>query len=169
MMNLARKIILLFLGILIISCNNLSGPESTMNANFEEMYSNCQMNTDIEFALKQKTYYLSEDIWLNISNRSNNLISFPEGYNVQIWTYDHNLEQWIEIINDATYITNPGSQVYIDPMKDNIPGFRSFGIVPIIHKNGPITARVVVFGSPIKDGVLTDECVGAYTDITLLQ
>ena len=126
------------------------------------------MNIDVHLTPTQNSYKFSDVIWLDVSNQSNNPISFPINFNSGLWIFDSEDVKWVEVENKANYSIDKKSEVLVESINSGLSSFRSLVVAPAISGESLTTIRVVVFGVRIKDGIQTDECVGAYTDITIL-
>lgn len=162
------RLLLLLFGLFLVSCNGNLNSKINIDSSFKQIYSSCQMNIDVHLTPVQNSYKFSDVIWLDISNQSNNPISFPVNFNNGLWMFDPEDEKWVELENKANYSTDQKSEVIVEAISGGLSSFRSFVVTPAIYVDSLTTIRVVIFGERIKDGIQTDECVGAYTDITLL-
>jgi hypothetical protein len=103
---------------------------------------------------------------LILENKSDHFIHFTPGFNVQIFTYSSEMNQWIEIGNRISY---SGNDVVLYPKGNNLYSVTLHDVLPDLSgPSSPKNLRIVVVGTIYRDNKATNEQVGAYTDVNWL-
>ena len=185
-MNAIRKflnLLILFLFVLILISCRAEESESSFR---EYLPTNC-VNNEIQLSIPSNPDQLqdsSEEINLDLSNHSEDLIRFPIDYGIQLYVYNSQLHDWEKIKNSTTYsygIINIDEKSAIEQIEREggiplYPKGSPFGkpsnttvfAVPVIRdRQLPIKIRVLVVGTIFRDDQPTDEKVAAYYDILI--
>jgi hypothetical protein len=150
-------VIMLFLS----GCQFLASQEETA---FQALYPDIEMNTDINLTSTNVAHEFPGSFFVVISNESKKDIWFPDHYNVEIYTLDSQNGTWVKVTNKIQYPA--GTEHLVPPYKPNsLKSTRWFPIWPDVPSNTSI--RVVVIGQVHRNGDVTNEKMGAYTDIEL--
>lgn len=108
-----RKILLIILLFLMSSCTfYASSNTSERDDNFIKLYPNVEMNKTIQFLPPDKELRVSDRILLWFKNTSENIIVFPYGMNINIYSYFQNTDTWDEIENLVNYLPSDDYQIY---------------------------------------------------------
>jgi hypothetical protein len=141
---------------------------SRKEASFFKLMPLSEMNTVIRFwrPRPSEVFNVGDSVDLTLENFSKDKIKFPTDYGVRIFSFNRSDGQWSEIVNGMKYF--PPGNPQISPKGPDSPGVIGIGLWPLLENKGAsIDLRVVVVGNVEKDGVLTEEQVGAYIDLTL--
>lgn len=165
MKNLYRAFIYVTCILVLASTNCVKlAPEPNAEQLFTEMYKDCSMNKDLRLS-PEKPVNISEDANMLLESISDSSVIFPAGYNIHIYQFYSSENKWIEKLNHAKYF--PVDGIYIfgrnDPKVEFDYDF--IGINPAVSEK--TTLRVALYGHIYKDGVETEECSGAYTDMVV--
>ena len=163
MKNLYCAFIYTILALAATSCA-ISVPASNAEQLFMEMYKGCSMNKDIRLS-PEKPVNISEDVNVLAESISDNSVIFPAGYNLQIFQFDNEKNKWVERENHAQYFPVDGKYIFGRHDPKNEYDYSFIGFNPIVIKQ--TTLRVALHGHIYKDGVETEECSGAFTDIVV--
>lgn len=123
-----------------------------------------ETNKDITLSapMEINTFTIGDGIQLILSNKSNNIIVFPQNYGVHIFTRQGN--DWVPIDNGIEY---PSGEKEIWP-NQNQP-FRDVVVFvqPNIDSKQPLTVRIFVIGRIKRENTVTQDQVGSYIDLTI--
>ncbi|HNT23828.1 MAG TPA: hypothetical protein PKM21_05650 [Anaerolineales bacterium] len=107
---------------------------------------------------------IGSKVYLGINNCSNKEIWFPGNWGVRI--YQKAEDGWVEIADQM--ISVQSQELILKPSGDEYGSVSSTVVRPDIYNNGdPIVIRIIVIGAVIRHGVVTDEQIAAYVDVTL--
>lgn len=157
-------LVILIFSILVNNCGFAATINSLKETSFESLYSDCSMNSTIVFLPLQPNYKFKNNIILSYKNTSQNQIAFPPGSGVKIFIYEHGNSKWLEVNNNMQYSSSPKPYVIVDS-GDGLSSYGSLVIQPDIPDNQSAAIRVAIKGHIYQEGILTDECVGAFMDI----
>ncbi len=168
MKSIVQWFLVLLLIMMLYGCGNGETKTSIREDSFENTYSDCEMNSTIQFLPPQQDEFrLGSLISLSITNTSKDAVIFPIDFNVKILYFDSRGQQWLEIKDILQHIP------YTDPFRILKPagsGLESYSVVTIKSGllNAVITeARVVITGNFFIDNEKMNECVGAFVDIKI--
>jgi len=147
----------------VISTSVTSAPK---DSSFTPLNANCDMSGMIEFTPHSAKFSAGELISLGVGNISKEQLLFPANYNVRIYSYDENAQGWIDIENDVQYISSSGD--LLQPSDSGLASYSTLVINPIVVASAPIIVRVVISGNIIKDNQEIGDCVGTFTEITIV-
>ncbi len=134
---------------------------------FVEMYKDCSMNKDLRLSPEKPIYEGGEDVFLLLESISDSSVIFPAGYNFQLLQFDTGEGKWVEKENHAQYLPLDGRKIFGKNNPNNIGYAQKFiPINPIVNEKTSL--RVALHGHIYKDGVETEQCSGAFTDIVVL-
>ena len=156
----------LLLAIFLSSCSLGAVESSIERKTFEKMYSECELNTAVQFLPLQDVEYKTDTTDnLNIRNTSPNPVVFPIDLNLRIVFFDAVTQAWSDIKNDAHYLT--AAPQILDPVDSGLGSYDTVSMIPVLSDDVPISARVVISGNVSNEAGKMGECVGAYTDILI--
>lgn len=165
MMWLHKWLSFLLLVVLLSGCS-LANDTSMESRAFEKMYSECELNTAVQFLPPQEVAYKTDTfVSLNIRNTSPKPVIFPHDLNLRIVFFDTTEQVWRDIKNDVQYL--PLAPLILDPANSGFGSYEVISVVPVLPDDIPISARVVISGNISSETGKMDECVGAYTDILI--
>jgi hypothetical protein len=106
-----------------------------------------------------------QDIHILLENHSNQSISFPDDYGVEILAYIEQGEQWIEVMNRVNYVWGELENV-LAPF-DEIPFNQAvFRVWPYAEKPmAPSRLRITVIGTVLEDDKPSDQTVTATLEV----
>ncbi len=154
----------LILTMLINSCGIAVTTSSSKESSFRALYPNCDINSTIVFLPVQPNYKFGDYINLSYKNTSQNQIAFPPDAGVKIFTYDQENSKWLEIKNNMQYSSSPEPYIVVDS-EDKMTSYDGIVISPDTSATTPTEIRAAIIGHVYRDGLVTDECVGAFIDI----
>jgi len=165
MKNLYRAFIYIIciLALATTSCAS-SAPAPNTEQLFMEMYEDCSMNKDLRLS-PEKPVNISEDAYLLLESVSDNSVIFPSGYNIQIFQFENGENKWVERENHAEYFPAEGKYIFGRHKPEAKFVYDFIGINPIVNEK--TTLRVALHGHIYKDGIETEECSGAFTDMVV--
>ncbi len=125
------------------------------------------MNKDLRLSPGQPVYEGGEDVLLLLEGISDFSVIFPAGYNFQLLQFYTGEGKWVEKENHAQYLPLDGRKIFGKNNPNNIGYAQKFvPINPIVNEKTSL--RVALHGHIYKDGVETEQCSGAFTDIVVL-
>ncbi len=167
MKSITQWLMVLLLTILGTGCKNKTIADSAKDVIFNNLYSNCELNSKIRFLPSQNDYKSGSLITLNVSNNSQDSIIFPDDFNVRILYFESNEHDWLEIKNDIQYVSSPDPYSIMKPANTGLASYSVILLKPIPPSEIPVEARVVIFGHVYKEDQKMNECVGAFVDISI--
>lgn len=136
---------------------------------FRNLFPNVEFNKGFQISVDRNQINLKEGpfIFLGLENLSSSMIEFPrDDSGVSILTYSKAKNQWQEINNDITYITEKAPKLY--PRNEGPLRFLGITVSPMIDNiDQDVDIRVVVTGTISEAQENIGKQVGAYIDITL--
>lgn len=164
-------LIIVVLMSLSTSCANskvisTSVTSASKDSSFTPLIPNCDMSGMVEFTPHSAEFSAGELISLGVGNISKEQLLFPANYNVRIYSYDENAKSWIDIENDVQYISSSGD--LLQSSDSGLASYSTLVINPIVVASAPIIVRVVISGNIIKDNQKISDCVGTFTEITIV-
>ena len=156
----------LLLAVFLSSCGLGAFENSVESKAFEEIYSDCEINTVVQFLPPQQDVYKTNtSVNLNIHNTSPEPVIFPHDFSLRIVFFDTAEQVWRDIKNDAQYL--PLAPLILDPVNSGFGSYEVVSVFPVLSDDIPISARVVVSGNISDEDGKIGKCVGAYTDILI--
>ena len=164
MKNTYRSFIyIICISVLILTgCMN-SEPSSNAEQLFAEMYKDCSMNKDLRLSPEKSGGIGSEDMSVLLESISDSSVIFPAGFNIHILQFDNGENNWVEKENHIQYLPLDGKYIFGKNNPKTEYSYNFISIRPIF--TAKTSLRVVLYGHIYKDGVETEECSGAFTDI----
>jgi hypothetical protein len=170
--NIVIKIdILIVLISFLVACSSiLNNPKEKSFAEIVPIPLN-EMNSVLTLSIPvmEKGVYVPKQgdiLTLALNNHSKDIIVFPSDYGINLYQYNNDVKNWIEIKNLGNYVPEGNRQ--ISPRGGENLGQILIGALPDLPwESNPVEIRVVVIGTVSKDNKPTSEQVGAYTDVTL--
>ncbi len=153
--------------IFLAACSDHSISEK--ESAFRDLFSNIEFNKDFQISVDRNQINLKEGpfIFLGLENLSSSMIDFPrDDFGISILTYSKANNQWQEINNDITYITEKAPKLY--PKNQGPLRFLGITVSPTIDNiDQDVDIRVVVTGTISEAQENIEKQVGAFIDITL--
>ncbi len=133
---------------------------------FTEMYKDCSMNEYLLLTATEASYRSGEDMVLFLESTSDSSVIFPADQNIQILSFNNDINKWMEEQNNADYL--PVDAKYIVGKNDPKLEYDSM-IVPINPRvDAKTSLRVVLYGHIYENELETKKCSGAFTDIVVI-
>ena len=159
-----KILVMLIFAMLISNCDSSTTTGSSKEISFESLYPDCNMNSTIVFLPLQPNYKFENYITLSYRNTSKKQIAFPPDAEVGIFIYEKGNSKWAEVRNNIQYSSSPKPYVIIGSAGE-MSNYGSIVIAPDISDDSSKEIRVAITGHVYRDGVVTDECVGAFINI----
>lgn len=158
-------IYMIFIGILALSSCANPTPSYDTEKLFSEMYKDCSMNEALRLSLMEPMYNGDEDLNLLLESITNASVTFPAGYNLRLLSFDNNQNKWVEENNNIQYL--PLDAKYTVGKNDPKVEFDHIIILIVPSREIKKALRIVVHGHIYENGVETEKCTGAFSDIVV--
>lgn len=169
-MNQRFRILAVFaLMLFFTSCANseaTSVVSTPKDSSFIALIPNCEMSGMVEFTLHPAELSIEELVSLGVGNLSKERLLFPPDYNVRIYSYDEGTQSWLDVVNDAHYTSSSGD--LLQPAGSGLASYAALVINPIVVTSTPTIIRIVISGNVINDNQEIGDCVGTFTEITIV-
>ena len=155
-----EKLLLQFLTMIIFvsGCSLVSSNTSSKDASFLSLFSDCELNSSLEFLPLQSNYRFNDSVMLTFRNTSSDQIAYFPEEGLGIFVYEDN-DGWTMVENDLKYSVSPEPYLVVGSSND----YSSHQIL-VISPNIPSIEiediRVVIFGYIYKNKKVSDKCVG---------
>jgi len=149
----------------LTSCMN-SEPSHNAEQLFAEMYKDCSMNKDLRLSPEKSGDNNSKDMQVLLESISDSSVIFPAGFNIHILQFDSDENNWIEKGNRIQYLPLDAKYIIGKSNPKTEYSYKFFSIRPMVAAKTPL--RIVLYGHIYKNGVETEECSGAFTDIVVV-
>ena len=116
-------------------------------------------NSDLEISLSDQwnTFKIGEDVTAYVTLKSDKEIEAPLDFNIQIYAYDSNNNEWNKVENIMSY---GGDGPNMGPDLQN--AVTSFHPRIVENNKKTVTIFFMIFGYEKIDGQITDNKIGAY-------
>lgn len=110
------------------------------------------------------TFKTGDPITVEVYVTGKDEIIFPPDFGVKVFSYEHN--EWMRV--ETVPITSPSHSIVLPPSNGDSPVTGETMVSPILSDESRTRLlRIFVSGNIYRNGVVTEEKIGAYVDVIL--